>query len=108
MNTNEDVDYLPMPNGLTELEEATNDAVAITPDGKHIVVAFNADAPKTYYVYSKNAEGLYDMVKLPMPEKDPVYSMYPQFIAVRDISADGNMLVGFFTVRKSLVAFVVA
>ena len=93
---NDAVDYLPMPNGLTELEEATNDAVAITPDGKHIVVAFNVDAPKTYYVYTKNEEGLYNMAKLPMPDKDPIYGMYPQWIGVKDISADGNTLLGLF------------
>ena len=44
-------EFLPLPDGLSALEEATNDAVAISADGKQIVVAMNADAPKTYYVY---------------------------------------------------------
>ena len=91
-----DYDLLPMPEGLTELEEATNDAVAISADGKQVVVAFNADGPKTYFVYTKKEDGSYDMVRLPMPEKDPLYSMYPQRIGVRDISKDGNTLIGFF------------
>lgn len=98
----EDYELLPLPDGLTELEMATNDAVAITPDGKQIVVAFNADAPKTYYVYTENADGLYDMVKLPMPEKDPIYGMYAQWIGIKDISADGNTLVGFFLTDDGL------
>ena len=90
-------EYLALPEDLTDsLEIATNDAVAISADGKHIVVAFNVDAPKTYYVYTKNEGGLYDMAKLPMPEKDPMYGMYPQWIGVKDISADGNVLVGLF------------
>lgn len=88
-------DYLPLPEGLTELEENSNDAVAISPDGDRIVVAFNADAPQTYYVYTKNESG-YDMVKLPMPEKDPIYGMYAQWFAVTDMSVDGNTLVGLF------------
>ncbi len=96
MNADGSFDYLPMPDGLTELEENTNDAVAISPDGKQVVVAFNADAPKTYFVYTMNENGLYDMVKLPMPEKDPIYGMYAQWIAVKDMSADGNTLVGLF------------
>ncbi len=89
-------EYLPQPEGLTELEEATNDAVAISADAKQVVVAFNADGPKTYYVYTKKENGLYDMVKLPMPEKDPLYGMYAQWYGIRDMSLDGNTLVGFF------------
>ena len=89
-------EFLPLPEGLSDLEEATNDAVAISADGKQIVVAMNADAPKTYYVYTQKEDGLYDMVKLPMPEKDPIYGMRPQWISVRDMSLDGNTLVGFF------------
>jgi hypothetical protein len=96
MNADGSFDYLPMPDGLTELEENSNDAVAISPDGKQVMVAFNADAPKTYFVYTMNENGLYDMVKLPMPEKDPIYGMYAQWIAVKDMSADGNTLVGLF------------
>ncbi len=92
-----DYEFLPLPNDLSALDEETNDAVAISPDGKQIVVAFNANGgPKTYYVYTKTDEGLYDMVKLPMPEKDPIYGMYPQWIGVKDMSLDGNVLVGFF------------
>lgn len=89
-------EYLALPEDLTELEEATNDAVAISADGKQIVVAFNADAPKTYYVYTKKEDGTYGMVKLPMPAKDPIYGKYPQWISVKDMSLDGNMLIGFF------------
>ena len=89
-------EFLPLPDGLSALEEATNDAVAISADGKQIVVAMNADAPKTYYVYTLKEDGLYDMVKLPMPEKDPIYGMYPQWIGVKDMSLDGNTLIGFF------------
>ncbi len=96
MNVDGSFDYLPLPKELTELEENSNDAVVISPDGERVVVAFNADAPKTYFVYTINENGSYDMVKLPMPEKDPVYSMYAQWIAVKDISADGNVLAGFF------------
>ena len=91
-----DYELLPMPEGLTELELATNDAVAISADGKQVVVAFNADGPKTYYVYTEKEDGSYDMVKLPMPEKDPIYSMYAQWYGVKDMSLDGNTLVGFF------------
>ena len=96
MNSNGSFDYLPMPEGLTAIEENSNDAVVISPDGERIVVAFNADAPKTHFVYTKNSDGLYDMVKLPMPEKDPIYGMYPQWILVTDMSLDGNTLVGLF------------
>ena len=91
-----DYELLPMPEGLTELELATNDAVAISADGKQVVVAFNADGPKTYNVYTEKEDGSYDMVKLPMPEKDPIYSMYAQWYGVKDMSLDGNTLVGFF------------
>lgn len=90
-----DYELLPMPEGLTELELATNDAVAISADAKQVVVAFNADGPKTYYVYTEKEDGSYDMVKLPMPEKDPIYSMYAQWYGVKDMSLDGNTLVGF-------------
>ena len=89
-------ELLPLPEGLTDAEKATNDAVLISADGSQVVVAFNADAPKTYYVYTKNVEGKYDMAKLPMPEKDPLYGMYAQWLGVRDMSVDGNTLVGFF------------
>ena len=89
-------EYLPLPEGLSELEEATNDAVAISTDARQIVVAMNADAPKSYYVYTLKEDGLYDMVKLPMPEKDPIYGMYAQWIGVKDMSLDGNTLIGFF------------
>ena len=90
-------ELLPLPEDLSALDLETNDAVAISPDGKQIVVAFNANGgPKTYYVYTKTDEGLYDMVKLPMPEKDPIYGMYSQWIGVKDMSLDGNVLVGFF------------
>ena len=89
-------ELLPLPEGLTDAEKATNDAVLISADGSQVVVAFNADAPKTYYVYTKNVEGKYDMAKLPMPEKDPLYGMYAQWYGVRDMSVDGNTLVGFF------------
>jgi hypothetical protein len=91
-----DYEYLTLPEGLTDLEEASNDAVLISADGNRVVVAFNADAPKTYFVYTKNEEGLYDMVKLPMPEKDPLYGMYAQWYGVKDMSLDGNTLIGFF------------
>ena len=91
-----DYEFLPLPEGLSALEEATNDAVAISADGKQIVVAMNADAPKSYYVYTLKEDGLYDMVKLPMPEKDPIYGMYAQWIGVKDMSLDGNTLIGFF------------
>jgi hypothetical protein len=91
-----DYEYLPLPADLTSLEENSNDAVLISHDGKRVVVAFNADAPKTYYVYTKNESGVYDMEKLPMPEKDPLYGMYAQWYGVRDMSLDGNTLVGFF------------
>ena len=89
-------EYLPLPAGLTTLEENSNDAVLISHDGKQVVVAFNSDAPKTYYVYTKNESGVYDMEKLPMPEKDPIYGMYAQWYGVKDMSLDGNVLVGFF------------
>ena len=90
-------EYLALPEDLTDsLEIATNDAVAISADGKQIVVAFNADAPKTYYVYTKKEDETYGMVKLPMPEKDPIYGKYPQWISIKDMSLDGNMLIGFF------------
>lgn len=90
-------EFLPLPEeGLSELELATNDAVAISADAKQIVVAMNADAPKNYFVYTAKEDGSYDMVKLPMPEKDPLYGMYPQWISVRDMSLDGNTLIGFF------------
>ena len=89
-------EYLPLPDGLTDAEKAKNDAVLISADGKQIVVAFDSDAPKTYYVYTKDENGLYDMVKLPMPEKDPLYGMYPQWYGIKDMSLDGNTLVGLF------------
>ncbi len=96
-------EYLPLPKeGLTELEKASNDAVVISADGKQIVVAMNADAPKTYYVYTKKEDGSYDMVKLPMPEKDPIYGMYAQWYGVRDMSLDGNTLIGFFLTDDSM------
>ena len=91
-----DYEFLPLPEGLTDLEKATHDAVAISPDGRQIVVAFNADGPKTYYVYTLLEDGVYDMEKLPMPEKDPIYGMYPQWIGVKDMSLDGNTLIGLF------------
>jgi len=91
-----DYEFLPLPDGLTDLEKATHDAVAISPDGRQIVVAFNADGPKTYYVYTLLEDGVYDMEKLPMPEKDPIYGMYPQWIGVKDMSLDGNTLIGLF------------
>ena len=47
-------EYLPLPEGLSELELATNDAVAISADAKQIVVAMNADAPKNYFVYGES------------------------------------------------------
>ena len=89
-------ELLPLPEGLSDAEKASNDAVLISADGSQVVVAFNADAPKTYYVYTKNEEGGYDMAKLPMPEKDPLYGMYAQWFGVRDMSVDGNTIVGFF------------
>ena len=79
-------ELLPLPEGLSDAEKASNDAVLISADGSQVVVAFNADAPKTYYVYTKNEEGGYDMAKLPMPEKDPLYGMYAQWFGVRDMS----------------------
>ena len=91
-----DFELLPLPEGLSEVEKASNDAVLISADGSQVVVAFNADAPKTYYVYTKNEDGGYDMTKLPMPEKDPLYGMYAQWFGVRDMSVDGNTIVGFF------------
>ena len=91
-----DFELLPLPEGLSDVEKASNDAVLISADGSQVVVAFNADAPKTYYVYTKNEDGGYDMTKLPMPEKDPLYGMYAQWFGVRDMSVDGNTIVGFF------------
>ncbi len=97
-----DYELLPLPEGLDSLEENSNDAVAISHDGKQIVVAFNVDGPKTYYVYNEKEDGSYDMVKLPMPEKDPIYGMYPQWIGIRDMSLDGNTLIGFFLTDDGL------
>ena len=91
-----DFELLPLPEGLSDVEKVSNDAVLISADGSQVVVAFNADAPKTYYVYTKNEDGGYDMTKLPMPEKDPLYGMYAQWFGVRDMSVDGNTIVGFF------------
>lgn len=96
----EDYEYLPLPNDLDSVNASSHEVIAITPDGKRLVVHFNASSSyrDVNYVYTKQEDGTWNMDLLPIPESEPIFGKKYQRVGAIDISVDGNTILGSFIV----------
>ena len=92
---------LPMPEGLNRKEKAYSAARCITADGKTVVVSFG-DPTISVYVYTKKEDNIWDMVKLPMPEEDPIFHQIPQFASPMGINDDATRIMGRYRIDTGL------
>ena len=94
-------DILPLPERLTKREKAYSAVRCITNDGKTLVVSFG-DPTVSIYVYTLGENGVYDMVKLPMPTEDPIFHQMPAFAAPMGINDDATRIMGRYRIDTGL------
>ena len=88
-------ELLPLPEGVAE--NAYCAARCITNDGKSIVVSIGSPT-KAIYVYTLNEDGVFDIVKLPIPYEDPIFHQGFQFIAPCGIAEKGDLIIGRYRI----------
>ncbi len=94
-------DYLPEPEGLKKSEQKYSAARAITNDGKTVVVSFG-DPTISVYVYTLSSDGIWDMVKLPMPKEDPIFHQPAQFAVPMGINDAATRIMGRYRIDTGL------
>lgn len=89
---------LVMPEGL---EGNYSAARCITADGKTIVVSIGSPT-SSIYLYTLNADGVWEMTALPMPTDDPIFHQNPQFIAPMGINDAATRIMGRYRIDTGL------
>ena len=97
----DEYEILPLPEKLSRKEKAYSAARCITNDGKTVVVSFG-DPTISVYVYSLDADGIWEMTKLPMPTEDPILHQMPQFAGPMGINDDATRIMGRYRIDTGL------
>ena len=88
-------ELLPLPEGVAE--NAYCAARCITNDGKSIVVSIGSPT-HAIYVYTLGEDGIFDIVRLPIPYEDPIFHQGFQFIAPCGIAEKGDLIIGRYRI----------
>ena len=88
-------ELLPLPEGVAE--NAYCAARCITNDGTSIVVSIGSPT-HSIYVYTLGEDGVFDIVKLPIPYEDPIFHQGFQFIAPCGIAEKGDLIIGRYRI----------
>ena len=88
-------ELLPLPEGVAE--NAYCAARCITNDGTSIVVSIGSPT-HSIYVYTLGEDGVFDIVKLPIPYEDPIFHQGFQFIAPCGIAEKGDLIIGHYRI----------